>query len=36
VLLQLTLSADDPATPVAEPARLRKWPVSAPGTVPAD
>jgi hypothetical protein len=36
VLLQLTLSADHPATPVAEPARLRKWPVSAPGTVPAD
>jgi hypothetical protein len=36
VLLQLTLSADHPATPVAEPARLRKWPVSAPGTVPGD
>ncbi len=34
VLLQVTLSADRPATPVAEPHRLPKWPVSAPGTVP--
>ena len=33
VLLQVTLSADHPATPVAGPQRLPKWPVSAPGSV---
>ncbi len=33
VLLQVTLGADQTATPVAEPPRPRKWPVSAPGTV---
>jgi hypothetical protein len=33
VLLQATLSADHTATPVVEPHRLRKWPVSAPDTV---
>ena len=33
VLLQLTVRADQMATPVAEPPRPRKWPVSAPGTV---
>ena len=33
VLLQVTLSADRTATPVAEPNRPRKWPVSTPGTL---
>ena len=33
VLLQVTLSADHTATPVAGSDRLPKWPVSAPGTV---
>jgi hypothetical protein len=33
VLLQVTIRADQTATPVAEPPRPRKWPVSAPGTV---
>ena len=32
VLLQVTLSADHPATPVAAPHQLPKWPDSAPGT----
>jgi mannose-6-phosphate isomerase-like protein (cupin superfamily) len=35
VLLQVTLSADQSATPVAEPPRPRKWPVSAPEMVPS-
>jgi hypothetical protein len=34
VLLQVTLSADRTATPVAGPDRPRKWPVSPPGIVP--
>jgi hypothetical protein len=33
VLLQVTLSAEHAATPMAEPHRLPKWPVSSPGTV---
>ena len=36
VLLQVTLSAGQTATPVAGPERLPKWPVSAPGSVPGD
>jgi hypothetical protein len=32
VLLQVTLSADHPASPVPGPDRLPKWPGSAPGT----
>jgi hypothetical protein len=36
VLLQVTLSADRTATPMAGPERLRKWPVSAPATVPGE
>jgi hypothetical protein len=32
VLLQVIISADHLATPVAEPQRLPKWPVSTPGT----
>ena len=34
VLLQVTLSADRAATPVAGPDRLPKWPVSTPGMKP--
>ena len=34
VLLQVTLSADHPATPVASPRKIPKWPVSTPGAVP--
>ncbi len=33
VLLQVSLRADHPATPVAEPHRPRKWPISAPDPV---
>jgi hypothetical protein len=36
VLLQVTLSADQTATPVDEPGRLPKWPVSTPATVHGD
>jgi hypothetical protein len=36
VLLQVTLSADHPATPAAEPRRLPKWPLSAPGRGPGE
>jgi mannose-6-phosphate isomerase-like protein (cupin superfamily) len=36
VLIQVTLSADHVAMPVAEPGRFPKWPVSTPGPVPAD
>jgi hypothetical protein len=36
VLLQVTLSADHTATPLAAPEPLRKWPVSPSGTVAGD
>jgi hypothetical protein len=35
VLLQVTLGADQTATPETEPPRPRKWPVSAPDAVPS-
>jgi hypothetical protein len=36
VLLQVTLNADHPAMPVAEPDRLQKWPISTPGALPGE